>query len=76
MKTISPVNIWLNGQSVTVTQLQLTCTFDDLTGIANFYYNLGGIEGNLTMSGGSYTEGNTSRWNWAASQLNITIIGG
>ncbi len=74
MKTISPVNIWLSGQSVTVTQLQLYCTFDDLTETANFYYNLGGIAGNLTMSGGSYTEGNTNRWNWAAAQLNLTII--
>jgi hypothetical protein len=74
MKTISPVNIWLNGQSVTVTQLQLTCIFDDLTETAKFYYNLGGIAGNLTMSGGSYTEGNTDRWDWAAAQLNLTII--
>jgi hypothetical protein len=74
MKTISPVNIWLNGQSVTVTQLQLTCTFDDLAGTANFYYNLGGIAGNLTMSGGSYVVGNNDRWNWAAAQLNLTII--
>jgi hypothetical protein len=74
MKTISPVNIWLNGQSVSVNQFQLYCTYDDLTDTATFNYNLGGISGNLTMSGGSYTEGNTSRWNWAAAQLNLTII--
>lgn len=74
MKTISPVNIWLNGQSVTVTQLGLRCIHDDLDETAIFTYNLGGISGNLTMSGASYVEGNIDRWEWAADQLNLTII--
>jgi len=86
MKTISPIQSWINGKSVTATIFNMYVIGGVLGSSASFYYslldeNLANVaQGNLTMSGDAYAAwGNDDEycWNWAASsdQLNLTIIG-
>ena len=86
MKTISPIQSWINGKSVTATIFNMYVIGGVLGSSASFYYslldsNLANVaQGNLTMSGADYLAwGNDDEycWNWAASsdQLNLTIIG-
>lgn len=86
MKTISPIQSWINGKSVTATIFNMYVIGGVLGSSASFYYslldeNLANVaQGNLTMSGDAYLGwGNDDEyaWNWAASsdQLNLTIIG-
>jgi hypothetical protein len=80
-KTISPVSVWHNGQTVSATKLYLKCIDDDLDSQASYYWEIRSVTdvilgtGNLTMSGTDYTNrtGNTYTWNWAASQLSLTL---
>jgi hypothetical protein len=87
MKTITPVSIWHNGNVLSANQFVLYCVDNNLLDSATFYYRVqsDGVpvdEGNLSMQGATYlsmnssSDSNTYTWNWAASQLNITIIGG
>ena len=86
MKTISPIQSWINGKSVTATIFNMYVIGGVLDSSASFYYSLldsdlaNVAQGNLTMSGDAYAAwGNDDEyaWDWAAStdQLNLTIIG-
>ena len=83
MKTISPIQSWVNGQSVTATILNAYAINVSLGVSATFYYvlideNLVGVaQGNLTMTGESYTQWTVDSyaWDWIAEQLNLTITG-
>lgn len=82
MVVISPVPMWHNGASKNATVLSLSCINDNLKNSAFFYYKLMDsdmtmlADGNLTMSGAAYDgwETNEYAYDWAASQLNLTII--
>jgi hypothetical protein len=84
MKTISPVSIWYNGKTDTATIFSLICINDNLKDNAIFYYQLLDsnlvqlTQGNLTMGLPDYTTDwttNNAAYLWAATQLNLTIIG-
>lgn len=82
MVVISPVSIWYNGAAKNATVFSLTCINDNLKDSATFYYRLLDAdmvmlsEGNLTMTGAAYDgwETNEYAYDWAASELNLTII--
>ena len=86
MKTISPIQSWINGKSVTATIFNMYVIGGVLGSSASFYYSLLDsdlamvAQGNLTMSGEAYAGwGNDDEyaWDWAASpeELNLTITG-
>jgi hypothetical protein len=88
MKTISPVAIWDNGQTVEATILNAYAVNVTLGTSATFYYQLlsqtaeGYVsqqvaQGNLSMTGEAYTqwEIDAYAWSWVAAQLNLTITG-
>ena len=83
MKTIQPIQSWINGQLVQATILNAYAINVNLGTSANFFYalfddNLGSIaQGNLSMTGEAYTqwEVNSYAWDWVAAQLNLTITG-
>jgi hypothetical protein len=88
MKTISPVSIWDNGQTVEAKILNAYAVNVTLGTSATFYYSLlsetaeGYVgqqvtQGNLNMTGEAYQEWNQDEfaWEWVAAQLNLTITG-
>jgi hypothetical protein len=88
MKTIQPVLIWDNGQTLEAKILNAYAVNVTLGTSATFFYTLQaenedgsqGIQlrqGNLTMSGEAYTqwELDSYAWDWVAAQLNLTITG-
>lgn len=88
MKTIQPVSIWDNGQTVEAKVLNAYAVNVTLGTSATFYYallaenadeTLGTVlaQGNLTMSGEAYQQWTTDNvaWDWIAAQLNLTITG-
>jgi len=88
MKTIQPVSIWDNGQTLEAKILNAYAVNVTLGTSATFYYSLmteledGNIgvqvaQGNLTMTGEAYTQWTVDSyaWDWVAAQLNLTIIG-
>jgi len=88
MKTIEPVSIWDNGQTVEAKILNAYAVNVTLGTSATFYYQLlsqtaeGNVgsqitQGNLTLTGEAYTawEVDSYAWGWIASQLNLTITG-
>jgi hypothetical protein len=88
MKTIEPVSIWDNGQTVEATILNAYAVNVTLGTSATFYYQLlsetaeGYVgsqvaQGNLNMTGEAYAqwEVDSYAWDWVASQLNLTITG-
>jgi hypothetical protein len=84
MKTIQPINIWVNGKTDIAIIFSLNCVFDNLTNSANFYYQLINInslkiaDGNLIMEEPDYTTDwttNNAAYLWAATQLNLVITG-
>jgi hypothetical protein len=88
MKTIEPVSIWDNGQTVEATILNAYAVNVTLGTSATFYYQLlsetaeGYVgsqvaQGNLNMSGEAYAqwEIDSYAWDWVAEQLNLTITG-
>ena len=83
MKTISPIQSWINGQSVQATILNAYAINVALGVSATFYYalldeSLGMVaQGNLVMTGEAYTEWtiDSYAWDYIAEQLNLTIIG-
>lgn len=94
-KTIQPVSSWQNGEEKQATVFVLNSSYDDLSTIANFQYQLNEIvppstsfysmntlvNAGLTMSGQDYLDWDTSTdanewaYNWAATQLKLTITG-
>ena len=88
MKTISPVAIWDNGQTVEATILNAYAVNVTLGTSATFYYQLlsqtaeGNVsqqvaQGNLSMTGEAYAqwEVDSYAWDWVAAELNLTITG-
>jgi hypothetical protein len=88
MKTIEPVSIWDNGQTVEATILNAYAVNVTLGTSATFYYQLlsqtteGNVgqqvtQGNLNMSGEAYEQWQVDSyaWDWVAAQLNLTITG-
>jgi hypothetical protein len=88
MKTIQPVLIWDNGQTLEAKILNAYAVNVTLGTSASFYYSLmtefedGNIgvqvaQGNLTMTGEAYTQWTVDSyaWDWVAAQLNLTITG-
>lgn len=88
MKTIQPIQSWVNGSTVNCSILNAYVINDNLINAAQFYYALlsenenGTIgialsQGNLTMTGEAYStwQTNGQAWTWISTQLNLTIIG-
>jgi hypothetical protein len=85
MKQIQPIQIWINGQQQTATVFNLIIINDNLLNSATFYWQLLDsaeiklADGNLTMVEPQYDQWGTSsdvnQWayEWAATQLNITL---
>jgi hypothetical protein len=85
MKQILPLTLWVNGQQVTATAFNLIIINDNLTNSATFYWQLLDSaevklqDGNLTMGEPTYdqwgTQSDVNEWayEWAATQLNITL---
>jgi len=85
MKQIQPIQIWVNGQQQTATVFSLIIINDNLLNSATFYWQLLDsaevklADGNLTMVEPQYDQWGTSsdvnQWayEWAATQLNITL---
>jgi len=85
MKQIQPIQIWVNGSLQTATLFNLIIINDNLSNSATFYWQLLDsaeiklADGNLTMSEPTYDQWGTSsdvnQWayEWAATQLNITL---
>lgn len=86
MKNIQPIQLWVNGNQVTATQFQLQSIFDNLSNMAIFSYQLLDINstpianGELTMGEPTYdqwgTQSDVNEWayQWAATQLNLTLV--
>jgi hypothetical protein len=85
MKQIAPIQIWVNGSLQTATLFSLIIINDNLSNSATFYYQLLDADavkladGNLTMGEPQYdqwgTASDVNQWayEWAATQLNITL---
>jgi hypothetical protein len=85
MKQIQPFTLWVNGQQVTATLFNLIIINDNLLNSATFYWQLLDADaskladGNLTMGEpdydvwGSSADINLAAYEWAATQLNITL---
>ena len=85
MKQIQPIQIWVNGQQQTATVFSLIIINDNLLNSATFYWQLLDADaskladGNLTMGEPQYDQWGTSsdinQWayEWAATELNITL---
>jgi hypothetical protein len=99
MAQIQPITTFYNGESVQLTNFNLSSIGDNLSltpleGIATFYYELqteikdtegntsyqNVITANLAISGADYdswgADPNSNQWayNWAAQQLNLTLV--
>ena len=84
MKTISPIQSWINGKSVTATILNTFANNVTLGISATFYYglldeNLSMVaQGGLNMTGEDYAKWGANdqyAWEFIATSLNLTIIG-
>ena len=85
MKQIQPFTLWVNGQQQTATLFSLIIINDNLNNSATFYWQLLDADavkladGNLTMVEPQYdqwgTQGDVNQWayEWAATELNITL---
>jgi hypothetical protein len=85
MKQIAPLTLWVNGQEQTATLFSMYIVNDNLLNSATFNYQLLNadatllVSGNLTMDAADYAswssqpDVNQAAYNWAATQLNITL---
>jgi hypothetical protein len=85
MKQIQPLTLWVNGQQQTATLFNLIIINDNLLNSATFYWQLLDADaskladGNLTMGEPQYdqwgAQPDVNQWayEWAATQLNITL---
>ena len=85
MKEIQPLTLWVNGQLKTATLFSLIIINDNLLNSSTFYWQLLDADstklqdGNLTMvepqydQWGTATDVNQWAYEWAATQLNITL---
>jgi len=70
MKTIQPVNVWVNGSVKSATKFDLNIVYDNLESSATFYYQLLAVQvdaegnesitqvsqGNLSLDGDAYLD--------------------
>jgi hypothetical protein len=84
MKTILPIQTWINGKSVEATIFNMYPIGGVLGSSASFYYcllddSLAQVsQGNLTMSGEAYAGWGSNdeyAWEFGAIELNLTITG-
>jgi len=88
MKTIEPIQIWVNGTQDEGTILNAYCINDNLSTSGTFYYQIFSetvdltvgqqlSQGNLSMTGEAYQGWQTNEYayDWVAAQLNLTITG-
>jgi hypothetical protein len=85
MQAIQPLTLWVNGTQQTATLFNLQSINDNLINSAIFYWQLLDadavklVDGNLTMDEADYLiwssaqDVNQAAYQWAASQLNITL---
>lgn len=85
MKQIQPITLWVSGQQQTATLFSLLSINDNLLNSATFYWQLLDADavklqdGNLTMGEPEYdqwgAQPDVNQWayEWAATQLNITL---
>jgi hypothetical protein len=86
MVNIQPITIWINGQNLIATQLDLISVNDNLYNTCLFQYFLLDVEGiqittgNITMIEPDYSQYSTSpdsnnfAYEWGATTLGLTII--
>ena len=86
MKAIQPINVWVDGATVSASQLTLFITYDNLESEAVFEYhlsyanNVSLISGSFTIADGDYQlwgqsiDANTDAYNYAASLLNLSFV--
>jgi hypothetical protein len=86
MKSIQPIDVWVDGEIKQATELSLLITYDNLESDAVFQYTLsdqennGFVKGTLAITGSDYTtwgqslDANSDAYNFAAAQLNLTLI--
>lgn len=87
MKTIQPITIWKDGETVQATILKMYISYDNLESTATFQYDLCDnqinslINGSINISGGEYVswgssgDSNDEAYLYGASYLNLTITG-
>lgn len=85
MKSIQPINLWVDGSTKEATQLTLFITFDNLETEAVFTYHLSDNDntllrkGSFTIDGGDYQlwgqslDANADAYQYAASLFNLTF---
>jgi len=86
MKSIQPIDVWVNGEIKQATKLTLTIIFDNLESEAVFKYHLSDGENNSLIDGcfpidgeayqtwGQSLDANADAYVFAANQLNLTLI--
>ena len=86
MKTIQPINVWVDGATQQATQLTLTIIFDNLDTEAVFNYVLSDNDNNALVTGrlpiegtdyqtwGQSTDANNDAYVFAAAALNLSLI--
>lgn len=85
MKQIQPLTLWVDGQQKVATEFNLNIIYDNLYNSATFYWTLLDenttklADGNLSIVEpdysvwGSSADINQAAYEWAATQLNITL---
>jgi len=85
MKQIQPITLWVDGQQKVATEFNLNIIYDNLYNSATFYWTLLDentiklADGNLTIVEpdysvwGSSADINQAAYEWAATELNITL---
>lgn len=85
MKSIQPINVWVDGVTKEATSLTLFITFDNLESEAVFEYHLSDVDsvslikGSFTIGDGDYQlwgqslDANTDAYNYAAALLNLSF---
>ena len=84
MKQIEPIQIWINGQNKTASELDARIINDDLASSCTFYWELKeettGLQlaqGNVSMSGEDYENwdgDNNLAYAYIAKQINVVIL--
>lgn len=88
MKSIQPIQIWINGANKTASILDARIINDDLQSSCTFYYELKEAstedtqgqqlaQGNVTMSGDDYLNWdgtNDEAYAYIANQINVVIL--
>jgi hypothetical protein len=82
LKVIQPVTVWFEGANRSAIYFSLIAQNDNLSNMANFQFYLYDMQmtlvntGSLNMTGETYQnwDNNEYAYNWAAQELNITII--